>query len=112
MIESQAHDAGTATETFQSFAEFYPYYLGEHSNTICRRLHVIGTLAGFVVAMASLALWSPLGLLLSPVVGYGFAWVGHFFFEHNKPATFRHPWWSFRGDMKLLRETLTFERPF
>ncbi|MEM9727118.1 MAG: DUF962 domain-containing protein [Myxococcota bacterium] len=103
----------TATpHAFQSFTEFYPYYLGEHQDVTCRRLHVIGTLLGFVVALTAMAIGQPTGILLGPLVGYGFAWVGHFFFERNRPATFTHPWWSFRGDMKLLWETLSGQRPF
>jgi len=77
---------------FQSFAEFYPYYLQEHGNPTCRRLHVVGT---------------TLLLVLLPVVGYGFAWVGHFFFEKNRPATFKHPWYSLMGDFVMYKDILT-----
>ena len=103
----------TATrQAFQDFSDFYPYYLGEHQNVTCRRLHVVGTLLGAAVVLTALVVGRPALGLLGPVVGYGFSWVGHFFFERNKPATFSHPWWSFRGDMKLLWETLSGQRPF
>ena len=77
--------------TFRSFSEFYPFYLSQHSNRTCRRLHVTGSL--LVLALAALAVLLKNGwlLLLLPVAGYGFAWVGHFFFEKNRPATFTHP---------------------
>ena len=86
---------------FNSFAEFYPYYLSEHQNRTCRRLHLIGSIAT--------AQWQWLWLL--PVVGYGFAWVGHFFFEHNKPATFKHPLYSFIGDWVMAKDLLTGKIP-
>jgi hypothetical protein len=73
---------------FNSFAEFYPYYLSEHSNSICRRLHFIGTsLVIFILAVA-IAKGAWLLLWTLPLAGYSFAWVGHFFFEKNRPATF------------------------
>ena len=76
---------------FSSFREFYPYYLGEHANRTCRRLHFIGSLG--VLALLALALGSRNGWYLPGALlcGYGFAWIGHFFFEKNRPATFRHP---------------------
>ncbi len=98
--------------TGSSFRRFWPYYLGEHSVTSCRRLHVLGTSC----AIAALAAW-PLTrdarlLAAAPLAGYGFAWVGHFFFEHNRPSTFRHPLYSLLGDLKLFWEVLTCRRPF
>jgi hypothetical protein len=93
--------------TYKSFAAFYPYYLSEHSNRSCRRLHFVGS----TLVLATLAtilvtgLWSLVWLL--PVLGYGFAWVGHFFFERNKPATFRYPLYSFIGDWVMYRDMLT-----
>jgi len=94
-------------QEFRSFSEFYPFYLSEHSDRICRRLHYIGSL--LVIAILLLALFSHhyMLLLALPVVGYGFAWVGHFFFEHNRPATFRYPAYSFLGDWVMLKDMLT-----
>jgi hypothetical protein len=93
--------------TYKTFADFYPFYLAEHSDRTCRRLHFIGsTLVLFVLVyvIATGNLWA---LLLAPVFGYGFAWVGHFFFEHNKPATFKYPFYSFVGDWVMYKEILT-----
>jgi hypothetical protein len=91
---------------FNSFAEFYPYYLGEHSNPVCRRLHFVGT--SLVIALLAYALASANGwlLLAVPVAGYGFAWAGHFFFEKNRPATFTYPFYSLLGDFVLYRDML------
>ena len=92
---------------FESFQEFYPYYLQEHTDPTCRRLHFFGTLGLFAVLAGVILTGNPWGLLLLPVVGYGFAWVGHFFFEHNRPATFKHPWYSLAGDFVMFKDILT-----
>ncbi|MBF8667936.1 DUF962 domain-containing protein [Pseudomonas putida] len=94
------------TAQFRSFAEFYPHYLGEHSNPTCRRLHFIGT--SLVIALLAYTIGSGKWLLLLalPVFGYGFAWVGHFFFEKNRPATFTHPLYSLIGDFVMFRDIL------
>ena len=91
---------------FDNFAQFYPYYLNEHANPACRRLHFIGTT--LVIALLAYALGSGNWLLLLavPVAGYGFAWVGHFFFEKNRPATFQHPFYSLLGDFVMYRDML------
>ncbi|WP_449434364.1 Mpo1-like protein [Pseudomonas putida] len=91
---------------FRSFAEFYPYYLGEHSNPTCRRLHFVGT--SLVIALLAYAIGSGKWLLLLavPLCGYGFAWVGHFFFEKNRPATFTYPLYSLIGDFAMFRDIL------
>lgn len=91
---------------FASFNDFYPYYLAEHSNSTCRRLHFIGTslviaLVAWIVASGSWML-----LIALPVAGYSFAWIGHFFFEKNRPATFRHPLYSLFGDFVMYRDML------
>ena len=92
---------------FNSFAEFYPYYLSEHANPVCRRLHFIGTLLVIAVLAGSLVTANGWWLLLAPLCGYGFAWVGHFFFEHNRPATFKHPFYSLAGDWVMFKDMLT-----
>ncbi|MFJ3150387.1 Mpo1-like protein [Pseudomonas hunanensis] len=95
-----------STAQFRSFAEFYPYYLGEHSNPTCRRLHFVGT--SLVIALLAYTIGSGKWLLLLtvPVFGYGFAWVGHFFFEKNRPATFTYPLYSLAGDFVMFRDIL------
>ena len=86
----------------RSFSEFWPYYLGEHRNPANRALHYVGTfsalcLLGYVITHRYWGL-----LLLGLVIGYGPAWVGHFFVENNKPASFKYPLWSFMADIKML----------
>lgn len=93
-------------KTYQSFKEFYPYYLSEHSNATCRRLHFLGTalVILLLVTLISAQNWSL--LIALPLVGYGFAWVGHFFFEKNRPATFTYPLWSLMGDFVMFKDML------
>ena len=92
---------------YKTLEQFYPFYLGEHSNRTCRRLHFIGTSLALVLFSAALTfqVWWLIAVAL--VQGYAWAWVGHFVVEHNKPATFKHPWLSFRGDWKMWWEMLT-----
>jgi hypothetical protein len=95
-----------ANTQFNSFAEFYPYYLSEHENLTCRRLHFVGS--ALIIALVSYTIltgqWMFLWLL--PVLGYGFAWAGHFFFENNKPATFKYPFYSLLGDWVMFKDML------
>ncbi|MGB5622715.1 MAG: DUF962 domain-containing protein [Gammaproteobacteria bacterium] len=92
---------------FRSFSEFYPFYLSQHSDRTCRRLHFAGTLMLIVIALGATITGSWKLLWFLPVVGYGFAWVGHFFFEHNRPATFTNPFYSLLGDFVMFRDMLT-----
>ena len=94
-------------ERFESFAEFYPYYLTEHSNGVCRGLHYIGSLQALLVAVYGVVSGNYWLVLAGILTGYAFAWVGHFFFEHNRPATFQYPLWSFMGDWVMLKDFLT-----
>jgi hypothetical protein len=96
---------------FNSFKEFYPYYLKEHSNLVSRRLHFIGTCFVIFILGASLFTRDFRLLPLLPIVGYGFAWLGHFVFEKNKPATFKHPIYSLMGDFKMFWDILTKKIP-
>ena len=94
-------------DRFSSFADFYPFYLSEHRTAACRRLHFVGTAIVIVLLSAAISLRSWQLLLLVPVAGYGFAWLGHFAFERNHPATFEHPWYSLRADFVMFRDMLT-----
>ena len=97
---------------FASFREFYPYYLGEHANRSSRRLHFIGSCGVIVLVLAAAAARDPRWLLAALACGYGFAWVGHFFFERNRPATFRHPLYSLLGDWVMFRDIVVGRIPF
>jgi hypothetical protein len=100
-------------EDYNSLDEFYPFYLSQHSNRICRRLHVIGTSFALLQLLRTIFFsFNLTNLFLVLLIGYGFAWVGHYFFEKNKPATFKYPWLSFQGDLRLYKETITGQRPF
>ncbi|KJY92775.1 DUF962 domain-containing protein [Pseudoalteromonas piscicida] len=97
---------------FDSFASFYPYYLAEHKNKTCRRLHFIGSTLVLLILLFALvfAYWPLLWLL--PIAGYGFAWVGHFFFEKNKPATFQYPLYSLMGDWVMYKDIIRGKVPW
>lgn len=84
----------------RSFAEFWPYYVAQHLHPANRALHFLGTSLAVAALAAALTL-SPWWLLALPLAGYGPAWAGHFLFEKNKPASFRHPLWSLRGDLRM-----------
>lgn len=90
-----------------TFAEFYPFYLGEHRHRTSRRLHFGGSCVALTLAVVALVDQRWWLLAVAPVQGYAFAWVGHFFFERNRPATFKHPWLSLLGDWRMWWEILT-----
>ncbi|MDI1301105.1 MAG: DUF962 domain-containing protein [bacterium] len=97
----------TASTGFNSFAEFYPYYLSEHSDRTCRRLHFAGTSLVIGLALLSAFTRQPRLLWFIPLAGYGFAWLGHFVFEKNRPATFQYPFYSLWGDFVMYKDMLT-----
>ena len=97
---------------YRSFHDFYPFYLSEHANRTSRRLHVVGTTIALALLVAAVTTQSWWLIAVALVQGYAFAWVGHFFFEHNKPATFKYPRFSFMGDWRLWWETVTGRMPF
>jgi hypothetical protein len=91
---------------FRTFGDFYPFYLGEHSNSTCRRLHFAGTSIALVLLITAIATQRWWLIAVALVQGYAFAWVGHFYFEHNRPATFKYPLFSFIGDWRLWWDIL------
>ncbi len=97
---------------FQSFAEFYPFYLSEHANRVSRRLHFTGSSIAIGLAVAAILSQQWWLIVLAIVQGYAFAWVGHFFFEHNKPATFKYPAFSFIGDWRMWWDIVSGKIPF
>ena len=100
------------TKRYTSFKEFYPYYLSEHQNTTSRVLHFTATGLLLIVAIVAVLLGKYGWLLAVPVIGYGFAWVGHFFFERNKPATFQYPFYSLASDFRLFFDMLWGKQGF
>jgi hypothetical protein len=95
-----------------SFTEFYPFYLSQHADRACRRLHFIGTTIGLVAALHAFSTLNFWWLAGGIVAGYALAWVGHLFFERNRPATFTHPVYSFMGDWVMWKDMLTGKIPF
>jgi hypothetical protein len=93
-------------QRYTRFADFYPFYLSEHANRTCRRLHFAGTSLVLLIVAIAIATSNARGLLLAPLAGYGFAWIGHFFFEKKRPATFTHPLYSFAGDWVMFWDVL------
>lgn len=89
---------------FTSFAEFYPFYLTEHANLTCRRLHFVGSTLSLACLATMVLTGRPLWLLVALLVGYAFAWGGHFAFEKNRPASFKRPLYSFMGDWTMYRD--------
>jgi hypothetical protein len=89
-------------ETFKTFEDFWPYYVREHSTPANRALHVVGTSGAIALAVLAGVLGRSWLWFFVPIFGYGFAWVGHFAIEKNKPATFKHPFYSLVGDFKML----------
>ncbi len=100
------------SEGFANFSEFYAFYLREHRHHVCRRLHFAGTSLAIGFVVLAIMRGDPRWLLASLLSGYAFAWVGHFFFEHNRPATFKHPLYSFAGDWVMFKDMLIGKIPF
>lgn len=95
-----------STSRYTRFADFYPFYLAEHSNTTCRRLHFVGSTLVLACLFKLATTGSLAWLLYGLLCGYGFAWVGHFFFEKNRPATFKYPLYSLMGDWVMYADIL------
>jgi hypothetical protein len=97
---------------YRTFREFYPFYLSEHANIVSRRLHFAGTSIAVALIIAAVVTQTWWLAVIALVEGYAFAWVGHFFFEHNKPATFTYPRFSLMGDWRLWWDILTGRQKF
>jgi|MDTG01.1.fsa_nt_gb hypothetical protein len=95
-----------STPEFTSFKKFYPYYLQEHKNITCKRLHFFGSSLVLIIVLYVLYSQQFMLLWLLPIIGYGFAWVGHFFFEKNRPATFKYPFYSLWADWVMFKDML------
>jgi hypothetical protein len=99
-------------DRYASFADFYPFYLAEHRDRTCRRLHFAGSAPLLRLLAPGLGSRNPWGWAAAPVAGYGLAWIGHFALERNRPATFRHPFYSFLGDWAMFAGMLRGRIPF
>lgn len=93
-------------ERIKTYQEFYRFYLSEHRVKTCRRLHFVGTFLVFIMAFIAIISENAWLWLVVPLMGYGFAWVGHYFFEKNQPATFKYPLWSLISDFKMFFQLL------
>ena len=92
---------------YKNFNDFYPFYLSQHQNKWCRICHYIGSCFAIYFLVKAFVTLSLINLLYALIVGYAFAWVGHFFFEKNRPATFTYPWYSFLGDWRMFFRLIT-----
>jgi len=97
---------------FKTLKEFYPFYLTQHSNVVCRTFHFVGTFIAFILLFSAIFKQSWYLLFFVPFAGYGFSWMGHFFFEKNKPAAFKQPFYSLCSDFIMFFDLLFGRIPF
>jgi hypothetical protein len=107
-----SNTSNTAARKFDTFAAFYPFYLSEHSLPTTRRLHFVGSSLALLCLVMLVVTQNAWWLLAGLLVGYGFAWIGHFVFEKNQPASFKQPLYSFLGDWRMFWQILTGKIPF
>ena len=98
-----------SSKKFNSFKEFYPFYLSEHKKTETKLFHMIGTIIVILLFGCSIIAQNWLYIYFTPLAGYSFAWFSHFHYEKNKPATFKYPIYSFIGDWVMFKEIITGE---
>lgn len=91
----------------QTYAEFWPFYLAEHSKPLTKKIHVVGTFVVIGVLIYTVITQRWICLWFAPLAGYSFAWFSHFFVEKNRPATFKYPLWSFISDFRMAYCYLT-----
>lgn len=101
-----------AERVYKSFDEFYPYYLTEHRKKGTRITHFIGTTLFIMLAISAVITAYPWYIMYGAVLAYGWAWIGHFFIEKNRPATFQYPLWSLISDFKLYFQILSGKEGF
>ena len=89
-----------------TFEDFWPDYVRAHSKPVTQLIHCMGTILGWVLLGAAIAVERWWWIVLAVVVGYAFAWISHLFVEHNQPATFEHPLWSWWADQRMMLLTL------
>ena len=92
---------------YKTYSAFFDFYLSEHNQPLTRAVHYLGSTLGILALVLAVRTLNPLWILVGLVAGYGCAWAGHFFIEHNRPATFKYPLWSFMGDYHMYFLWLT-----
>ena len=92
---------------YGTFEEFWPFYVQQHSKKATRMFHFVGTTAAVATLLTGVILRKRWMMLVAPVLGYGPAWISHFFIEKNKPATFTYPLWSLRADFVMWKKIVT-----
>jgi hypothetical protein len=102
MVDLRAGVPGVNAPAPTTYEEFWPYYVSQHLHPATRAMHVIGTSLAILAIVTAVAFRAPILLIAVPVLGYGFAFASHFIWEKNKPASFGHPLWSFRADLRQL----------
>jgi hypothetical protein len=102
MVDISAGVPGVNAPDPRTYEEFWPYYVSQHLHPMTRAMHVLGTTLAILAIVAAVVFLAPLLLVAVPVLGYGFAFASHFVWEKNKPASFGHPIWSFRADLRQL----------
>jgi hypothetical protein len=102
MVDLTAGVPGVNAAAPTTYEEFWPYYVSQHLHPMTRAMHVIGTTLAILAIVAAVVFRAPIVLIAVPVLGYGFAFASHFIWEKNKPASFGHPLWSFRADLRQL----------
>jgi hypothetical protein len=105
-LQSGTDTIPTMNDTPETFAEFWNFYVLAHQQLATRIFHTIGTLGGWSLLAAAIVLRNSWYVLAAVVLPYAFAWFSHFFVEHNRPATFGHPWWSWLADQKMVAMVL------
>ena len=94
-------------DRYRTYSAFFDFYLSEHCRPLTRALHYVGSSCGIAALIAVAWTGNPLWILAGLLAGYGCAWISHFFVEHNRPATFKYPMWSFIGDYHMFFLWLT-----
>ena len=89
-------------ERYTTYSAFFDFYLSEHERPLTRALHYCGSVCGMLALILTVVTGNLLWIAAGLISGYGLAWIGHFFVEHNRPATFSYPLWSFAGDYHMF----------
>jgi hypothetical protein len=100
-------EAAVPAQRIATFRQFWPFYVREHSLPVTRALHFVGSTLVLAVVATAIVTGRPWLLVAVPLVGYGFAWVGHFGFEKNRPATFKYPLYSLAADWVMYGKMLS-----